>query len=141
MPPQTAAVICYGADFFTPFDFSSLYGLDSLYFDGSTAADTTIDYAQWLNRRRVPFLELYVNLVGYGAAKQLALIFGFSIPNSGSPGRVLVYTDAGQISDQTLGPGESQFLLEIDSLDSPFFLYFIHAGDSWLFTGLSGYVV
>ena len=37
--------------------------------------------------------------------------------------------------------GDNQFLLEIESLDLPFFLFFIHAGGNWFFTGLSGYVV
>lgn len=129
---------CYGADFLptSPCDFSSLYSADSLYFDSSTAADPAADYTQWANRRRAPFLELYANLAAYGTAKQLALIFGFS-----GSGRVQIYNDAGLISDQTLASGDNQFLLEIDSLNSEFRLYFVHVGGSWFFTGLSGYVV
>jgi hypothetical protein len=37
--------------------------------------------------------------------------------------------------------GDNQFLLEIESLDLPLNLYFIHAGGYWFFRGLSGYVV
>jgi hypothetical protein len=55
--------------------------------------------------------------------------------------RVLVYSNAGLLQDQTLVYGDNQFLLEIESLDQPLFLAFIHAGGYWLFTGLSGYVV
>ena len=63
------------------------------------------------------------------------------VQNSFSPGRVLVYSDAGLLKDQTLIYGDNQFLLEVESLDQPFLLYFIHAGGSWFFRGLSGYVV
>jgi hypothetical protein len=133
------SLVCYGADFltFSPYDFSSLYSANCFYFDTTTAADPTIDYSQFANRMRVPFIELYAEL-WWGTAKQLALIFGFQAATNG---RVLVYTDAGLISNQTLAPTDNQFLLEIDSLASPFHLYFIHAGGSWSFTGLSGYMV
>jgi len=133
-------LLCYGADFLTPgpYDFSSLYSANCFYFDTNTAADPTIDYSQWANRMRVPFIELFVDLQQYGTAKQLALIFGFQAATNA---RVLVCNDAGPISNQTLAPTDNQLLLEIDSLDSPFHLYFIHAGGSWSFTGLSGYVV
>jgi hypothetical protein len=81
-------------------------------------------------------------LIGYAFAhKQLALIFGFDVQFSSFPGRVLVYSDAGLIKDQTLAYGDNQFLLEIESLDLGFYLYFIHAGGHWFFRGLSGYVV
>ena len=73
----------------------------------------------------------------------LALIFGFDVLYNTLPGHVLVYSDAGLLSggDQTLVYGDNQFLLEIESLDLPFNLYFIHAGGYWFFRGLSGYVV
>jgi hypothetical protein len=56
---------------------------------------------------------------------------------------VLVYSDAqpGLLSDQRLYYGDNQFLLEIESLEHVLNLYFIHAGGSWYFRGLSGYVV
>jgi hypothetical protein len=59
----------------------------------------------------------------------------------GSNARVLVYTDAGLLKDQQLVYGDNQFLLEIESLDQPLWLYFIHAGGDWFFRGLSGYLV
>jgi hypothetical protein len=84
------------------------------------------------------------SLQGYAAAnKQLALIFGFDVMFNNFPPdtRVLVYTDNGLLKDQLLVYGDNQFLLEIESLDSPLQLYFIHAGGWWFFRGLSGYVV
>jgi len=54
---------------------------------------------------------------------------------------VLVYSDAGLLKDQQLVYGDNQFLLEIESLDLPLFLFYIHAGGFWFFRGLSGYVV
>ena len=138
---QWSELFCYGADFlqFSPWDFSSLYSADRLFFYAFTAADPNIDNSQWVNRIKVPFIEFSADLSGYGTAKQLALIFGFE-----GNGRILVYTDAGLIGDQTLVPSDNQFLLEMDVPDHPFNLYFIHAdGPSghWFFRGLSGYVV
>jgi len=137
---QWSLLWCFGADFYAsyPTDFSSLYSADRLYFDTYTAGDPNIDYAQWINRRRVPFLGFNADLSALGTAKQLALIFGFEVAYSG---RVLVYTDAGLISDQTLTATDSQFLLEIELPSQSFTVYFIHAGGNWFFKGLSGYVV
>jgi hypothetical protein len=47
----------------------------------------------------------------------------------------------GLLKDQELAYGDNQFLLEIESLDQSLDLYFIHAGGTWFFRGLSGYVV
>jgi len=137
---QWSLLWCFGADFYAsyPTDFSSLYSADRLYFDTYTAGDPNIDYAQWINRRRVPFLGFNADLSALGTEKQLALIFGFEVAYSG---RVLVYTDAGLISDQTLTATDSQFLLEIELPSQSFTVYFIHAGGNWFFKGLSGYVV
>lgn len=140
-----ASLYCYGADFFgnsTTTDFSSLYASNRFWFLGDVAGDPNLDYAQWANRKKAPFLLCYINLRGYESTqKQLALIFGFDVQNSWSPGRVLVYSDAGLLKDQALPYGDNQFLLEVESLDQPLQLYFIHAGGSWFFRGLSGYVV
>ena len=135
---------CYGADFwsFSPYDLSSLYASNRFFFDGAFASDPNLNYAQWPNRKKARFLNSGIRLKGYAAAhKQLALIFGFDVWLSSEPGRVLVYTDAGLLKDQTLVYGDNQFLLEIESLDQGFNLYFIHAGGGWFFRGLSGYVV
>jgi hypothetical protein len=106
-------LFCYGADFYasSPYDFSSLYHADRFFFTTDTAADPNTDYTQWVNRMRVPFLIFGADLGGHAAGKQLALVFGFEAVNNG---RVLVYTDAGKISDQTLAPSDNQFLLEIE---------------------------
>jgi len=137
---QWSELFCFGADFYAgyPYDFSSLYSADRFFFQTYTAANPNIDYAQWVNRIKVPFLEFIADLSAQGTAKQLALIFGFEAAYNG---RVLVYTDAGLISDQTLAPGDNQFLLEIEVPAQSFNLYFIHAGGNWFFRGLSGYVV
>ncbi len=142
--PNYASLYCYGADFepWGPEDLSSLYASNRFYFNGSFACDPNLDYAQWANRKKARFLVSYISLLGYAAAyKQLALIFGFDVPFSSWPGRVLVYSNAGLIKDQELAYGDNQFLLEIESLDLGFNLYFLHAGGTWFFRGLSGYVV
>jgi len=137
-----AALDCYGADFLaTPgtTNFPTLYNTNCFYFDTSTAADpTTPNYMNWAYRKGVPFLQLSFDLTTFGAARQLALIFQFSAPTGG---RVQIYNDAVLLHDQTLASGDSQLLLEIDTLTSPVYLYFVHAGGSWFFKGISGYLV
>jgi hypothetical protein len=138
-----AVLFCYGADFsyVPPTDLSSLYATDRFFFDAAFAGDPSLDYTQWANRKEAPFLSPSIDLRDYGAArKQLALIFGFDILYSSVDGRVLVYSDAGLLQDQKLVYGDNQFLLEIESLDLPLNLYFIHAGGYWFFRGISGYV-
>jgi hypothetical protein len=134
---------CFGATFssLSPEDFSSLYASDQFLFDDFFKSDPNLDYSQWPNRKKARLLMFRMDLRDYGAAqKQLALIFGFDHWRP-VEGRVLVYSDAGLLQDQKLVPGDHQFLLELESVDHGLDLYFIHAGGSWLFTGLSGYVV
>lgn len=147
-----AYLYCYGDDVwpgaFT--DLPSAYANNTFFFSAPFAADPNLDYTQWANLKAARYLLSTINLQSYAAAnpnKQLALIFGFHViypPNSGEPdSRVLVYTNAGLLpgGDQTLVYGDNQFLLLIDSLDQMIWLNFIHAGGSWFFKGLSGYVV
>jgi hypothetical protein len=139
-----AVLFCNGADFsyVSPADLSSLYASNRFFFDAAFASDPNLDYAQWTNRKKARFLTSVIDLRDYGAAhKQLALIFGFDVLYSSVDGRVLVYSDAGLLQDQKLAYGDNQFLLEIESLDLPLILYFIHAGGYWFFRGISGYVV
>jgi hypothetical protein len=144
-PHNQAVLYCYGADFWDTgqSNLLSLYASNRFFFDASFAADPNLDYTQWANLKKARYLFTYIDLGDYGAAhKQLALIFGFDVMFSGGAGgRVLVYSDAGLLQNQTLVYGDNQFLLEIESLDLPLYLYFIHAGDYWFFRGLSGYVV
>jgi hypothetical protein len=143
-PINVANISCYGADveIYSPADLSSLYASNRFLFDGAFASDANLDYRNWFNRKKARFLECYIDLRGYAAThKQLALIFGFDVRYSWMDGRVLVYSDAGLLKDQQLVYGDNQFLLEIESLDLQFSLYFIHAGGYWFFRGLSGYVV
>jgi hypothetical protein len=138
-----AAVYCYGADIMpvAPNDLSSLYPSNQFFFYYSLAGDPNLDYAKWFNRNKAQSLFCVINLPDYAARKQLALIFGFDVQYLSLPGRVLVYTDAGLLQDQQLVQGDNQFLLEIESLHLPVYLYFIHVGGTWYFRGLSGYLV
>jgi hypothetical protein len=126
-------------------DLPSLYATNRFLFEGAFASDPDLDYTQWSNIKRARALSFYVDLTTYaGSPKQLAVVFGFDVPYSpvvGSAARVLVYSYAGLLSDQTLEYGDSQLLLEIESLIQPVHLYFIHASASWYFRGLSGYLV
>jgi hypothetical protein len=143
-PRNQALLVCYGADFSytSPTDLSSLYASDRFFFEAAFASDPNLDYTQWANRKKARWLFSYIDLRDYGAQKQLALIFGFDVYYGPSAnGRVLVYSDAGLLQDQTLVYGDNQFLLEIESLDLPLNLMFIHAGGYWFFRGISGYVV
>lgn len=141
-----AYLFCNGADFspFSPTDLSSLYASNRFFFDSQFASDPNLDYRQYANRKKAPFLESFFQLqflgAGGSANRQLVLIFGFDV-YSNSPGRLLIYSDAGRLKDQQLVPGDNQFVLEIESLVYGFSLYFIHVGGSWFFRGLSGYVI
>jgi hypothetical protein len=142
-----AYLYCWGPYFGTtdPTDLSSLYLSNRFFFARGLAGDPNLDYTQWPNRKIAPILACYINLAGYAGPgqKQLALIFGFDLwsPMPAFQGRVLVYSDAGLLRDQTLVYPDNQFLLEIESVDLPLNLYFVHAGGHWFFRGLSGYVV
>lgn len=137
-------LFCQGADFTyaSPTDLSSLYTSNRFYFDAAFRSDPNLNYTTWTNRQQARFLWTSIDLTDYaGSGKQLALIFGFDVLYSAVPARVIVYSDAGPLHDQPLIYGDNQFLLEIESLDEPMWLYFIHAGGYWFFRGLSGYVV
>ena len=143
---NAAYLFCFGTDFGpdSPFDLPSLYASNRFCFEDDFAGDPNLDYAQYANRKKTRFLASFIDLWGYtGANKSLALIFGFDVlgTTSNPGGRVLVYSDAGLIKNQELVYGDNQFLLEIESWDTSFMLYFIHAGGNWFFKRLSGYVV
>ena len=89
-------------------------------------------------------MQLYFNLTSFGTQKELALVFGF---DADTESRLLIFSDAEQLGDETLAVGDNQFLLEIESLGS-LYLYFIHAqragflyGGRWFFRGVTGYVI
>jgi hypothetical protein len=124
--------------------FDQQHDNDETYFYDATAADPGTDYTNYLDRLRVPHIILYYNLSTFGDNKELALVFGFHAVNQS---RILVYSNAEQLDDILLEPGDNQFLMEVESVDS-LSLYFIHArkagsnyGGSWFFKGISGYVV
>ena len=136
---------CAGADYrWTSTDLPSLYASDRFHFNSPYASDPNLDYAQYANRKKARFIEVYISLYSYRSTqKQLALIFGFEVeyPPPFDQGRVLVYTDAGLLRDQKLVYGDNQLLFAVESIDQPLNFYFIHAGGSWFFKGLSAYVV
>jgi hypothetical protein len=140
-----ACLFCFGTDAGppSPWDFSSLYASNRFAFEDNSVADPSLDYAQSANRNKTRFLAAWIDLGEYTAAnKQLALIFGFDVFYTSNPGgRVLVYSDAGLLKDQQLVYGDNQFLIEVESVENSFMVYFIHAGGNWFFRGLSGYVV
>jgi hypothetical protein len=140
---KQAEVRCYGSDSFYPhpYGFASQYAGDQLFFDGMFAADPALDYSNWTNRKKCRFVLLMCRLQAYGPQKQLALVFGFDVLFAAVNARLLIYSDAGLLQDQTLMHGDNQFLLEVDSLSPPINLYFIHAGGSWFFKGITGYVI
>ena len=127
-----------------PYSFESQYTADQLYFYPSFSADPALDYAIWDNLRIAPHIRLYHNLSALGERKELALVFGFQAV---AESRLLIYSFAGLLGEEQLFPGDNQFLMEVETLDN-IHLFFIHAhrdgsnnGGSWLFKGISGYVV
>lgn len=116
-----------------------IYENDELYFQSDhMVADPAVDYRVWSNVRRVGHIRLSYDLSALGAHMELALLFGFDAP---SASRILVYSHAGKLDDVTLKVGDKQFLLEIEDLSKPLSLFFIHAGGSWFFRGITGYVI
>jgi len=147
---QRAVLAIQGA-YFSPkyyegyrYSFDGQHAEDKLYFPRYNAADPGLDYTVWDNRRMVPYIRLDYNLSSLGTHKELALIFGFQAV---SESRLLIFTDDGLLSDETLVPGDNQFLMEVETIDS-LDLHFIHArrdgsiyGGDWFFKGITGYVV
>jgi hypothetical protein len=126
------------------YSFESQHTQDQLYFSKYYAADPTLDYTIFSNRRIAPHIDLYYNLTALGEKKELALVFGFQ---ADSEARLLIYSDAGLLGEEQLFPGDNQFLMEIETLDY-FTLHFFHTlcdgsyyGGDWFFKGISGYVV
>ena len=144
---QKAYLYVWGADFFNlgTRTFENQYAENKLFLNNDFAADPTLDYSDFHNRRRTRHIKLHYDLRALGTSKELALIFGFEVTYS-SP-RLLIYTSSGLLSDVTLVRGDNQVLIEVESLDT-LDLYFIHAqreghwnGGDWFFKGISGYVV
>ncbi len=147
---RTAYLYAFGVDMYPQFNPSYRYSFDhqhandELYFQSSFAADPAVDYSNFANRKITRYVQLFYALSGFGANKELALVFGF---DAQSESRLLIYTNAGLLEDVTLVPGDNQFLMEVESLDA-LSLYFIHtrrdgstSGGSWFFKGITGYVI
>jgi len=132
----------YNADYRSCFD--KLHDNDETYFYKYSAADPGGNYVDPFERIRVPHSILYYNLSSLGDFKELALVFSF---DALSQSRILIYSNAEQLGDILLEPGDNQFLMEVESLES-MSLYFIHSqlagsssGGNWYFKGITGYVV
>lgn len=126
------------------YSFDNQHAEDKLYFHGYNAADPRLDYTAWGNLRMAPHIRLDYNLSSLGTHKELALVFSFEAETES---RLLIFTNDGLLSDETLVPGDNQFLMEVETLDY-LNLYFIHTrldgsgyGGSWFFKGITGYVV
>ena len=126
------------------YSFDHQHAQDELYFHSHMAVDSSVDYSIYNNRRRVPHALLNFDLGSFGAQKELALVFGF---DALSESRLLIFSDAEQLADETLEVGDNQFLMEIESL-AGLNLYFIHAqkpgssyGGDWFVRGVTGYVI
>jgi len=61
-------------------------------------------------------VHLYLNLASFGTQKELALVFGFDAISTNA--RLLIFSAAGQLGDETLAIGDNQFLMEIESVDT-----------------------
>ena len=147
---QRARLFVQGASFYPkysegdPYAFDNQHAEDKLYFSGVNAADPGLDYTDWYNNRRmVPYIFLAYDLSSLGTHKELVLVFGFEAVTES---RLLIFTDDGLLSDETLVPGDNQFLMEVETLDD-LNLYFINTcldgyyyGGKWFFKGISGYV-
>ena len=124
--------------------FDPQHASDELYFHWARAADPTADYSSYDARTAAPHIFLRYNLSAFSPHKELALFFHFDVETEA---RVLVYSKAGQLFDETLHPGDEQFLIEVESTSS-MDLFFVHArnpnssyGGNWYFRGITGYVV
>jgi len=149
-PYYNARLYIFGANFFPNYSenhrysFEHQYGEDELYFNSNWATDPALDYSNFSNRKKAPYVQLTYDLSSLGANKELALVFGF---DALSDSRLRIFSNAGLLDDETLTAGDNRFLVEIESLSS-LSLYFIHSqrdgrnyGGNWYFKGITGYVV
>ena len=123
--------------------FDQQHASDELYFYQYTSGDAAANYAAWNERRRVPQVILSYDLSDFEPHKEVALTLRF---DALSESRVLIYTNAGLLDDETLHVGDDQLLIEVESTDF-LYLYFIHAnrdgsawGGTWFFSGIDGYI-
>ena len=96
-----ATLSCFGADFLPDAPTTVKHFTVSTAFSSrrSALAIRTSITANLLTARRPGSPRFTPILASYGAAKQLALIFGFETHSTSSwfPGRLLIYTDAAQL--------------------------------------------
>jgi len=126
-----------------PYSFDLQYRNDQVLFSSETAADPDLDYTSYFIRKTRPHIQLTFDVKAAGRNKELALLFGFEAL---STSRILVFSHADKLGDVTLEVGDTQFLIEVESIDHLVHLYFVHArgpsgGGAWVFRGFSGYVI
>jgi hypothetical protein len=96
----------HGVSFFPRYDqhyrysFDHQHADDELFFCNHTAADPSVDYSYWSNRRRVPHVELFFDLTSFGTQKELALVVGFDVVTES---RLLVFSDASVLHCSNFG--------------------------------------
>jgi hypothetical protein len=112
-PDNQGWIDCYGAAFrgYPPYDFSTNYSADSLFFDFYSAGSPGIDYSIAANRMKVPRVELVADLQQYGTGKSLALVFGFQ-PLDGRPR----FADLSRVSGRVILSSRPALCAMIDPL-------------------------
>jgi hypothetical protein len=143
-----ASVSIHGADFYSgTFDnFALLHSANEVLFSFPHGTEPSLDLTDYMIRdAQARYVLLNCDLCDYAPDQQLNLTFH---TRCASPhARVLVYSDAEQVGDWTLTQGTKNFHIHIESLESPFLLYFIHGGHpdyprggNWRFRGITGSV-
>ena len=143
-------ITVYGAHFWPRYyegyegSFEGLYKMDQLMFSHYHVASPTLDYTKWGNTVLAPHIELHYDLTDLGEDKELSLVFGYK---AWSEARLLIFSRSEQLGEEKLLPGDSQFMIEVECLDS-MEIFFIHVsnedtqyGGNWFFKGITGYVV
>ena len=115
-------------------------------FSDDLAADPALDYTEWINLAGTRRVEVWCDLRDYAPDHQLSLFVHTRCESLNA--RVLVYSYAEQLEDWTLNNGTNNFLITVDSLESPFNLFFIQTrlpdgvrGGTWYSKGVTGYLI
>ena len=145
-----AFISVYGAYFWPRYyeeyegSFEGQHKMDRFMFSHYHVADSTLDYTKWGNTVLAPHIGLNYDLTDLSGDKELSLVFGFK---AWSEARLVVFSRNEQLGEAKLLPGDSQFMIEVECLDS-MEIFFIHVnnkdtkyGGNWFFNGISGYVV
>jgi hypothetical protein len=124
--------------------FKGQYAANHVLFNEDCAGDPTANYAQWDTLKRIPQIYFDWSYSNLCPGKQLALIFSYKAIKKS---RILVMSDAGILGDETLEPGDGQFLIVVEHPQFPTCLHFVYVCNQdgspgfWYFKGITGYVI